>query len=281
MRRKLSLITAIVVGITLLASACSAVTTQVPASAASAVVTVHGGVIATPLPVPAAAKQPAPYNIYRGPNTTRYVIPTYDDCPRSVKEFKTMVDYASSDDKALALFPTGDCIKQYKTRGFNLVGYARERGVWVANHSISHPLLTRLSVKAAVKQISGTAVSNYGRPPYGGVDADVRKAYKSVSSYSRHGMRIWTWTVDTNDWKPLSSGSRPSSALIVKRALASVKAGGTILMHMQHKGFNPKTLQALEKGLAKKGLKLCKAWHGEDRTGPIEATGRVIPDNIC
>ncbi|MEO5949731.1 MAG: polysaccharide deacetylase family protein [Candidatus Saccharimonas sp.] len=254
-----------------------------PKAGATPIHAMRGGVIALPLSMPAASKQPVPYSIYKGPNTTKYVIPTYDDCPRSAKEFKTMIDYSSAHDKALVVFPTGDCIKSYKKRGFDLVGYARDRGIWTLNHSISHPPLTTLSLKAVVKQISGTAVANYGRPPYGAINATVRKAYKSVSSYGRHGMRIWNWTVDTEDWKAIRKGSseRPSSATIVKRALASVKAGGTILMHMQWHGFNPKTLRALETGLAKKGLKLCHAWHGEDGEGPIEPTGRIVPRNIC
>jgi len=282
-KRKVPLVIAIGVAVSLIVSACSTVTSQVPASASTSVASFHAGLIAEPLSAPAASKKAVPYNIYRGPNTTKFVVPTYDDCPKSVKKFEEMIDYASTHDIGLVVFPTGDCIKSYKKRGFDLVGYARDRGIWVLNHSISHPLLTTLALKAIVKQISGTAVANYGRPPYGGVNKVVRKAYKSVRSFDRHGMRIWTWNVDTEDWKALKKGSkeRPSSATIVKRALASVKAGGTILMHMQWHGFTPKTLIAYVKGLAKKGLAFCKAWHGKDRTGPIEATGRVVPDNIC
>lgn len=278
----LAIAVAVAVAMIVLLSGCSVPAPPAPASAA-AVGTFRVHVLATPQVRVTAQKAPAKYDQHHGPNTTEYVIMTYDDCPRSVKSYKTMVNYASSHDIGLVLFPTGDCIKSYKKRGFDLVGYARDRGIWVANHSKSHPQLTKrsLSKKAVVKQIEGTAVSNYGRPPYGAVNAKVRSAYKSVTSYGRHGMRIFLWDVDTNDWRALKNGKRPSSAVIVKRILADVDPGDSVLAHMQHNGFTPTTLRNLEKGLAKKGMALCRAWHGEDRTGPIEATGRFMPDNIC
>jgi peptidoglycan/xylan/chitin deacetylase (PgdA/CDA1 family) len=221
------------------------------------------------------------YDTQRGPNATDSIVLTYDDCPGSVSSYKKMVDYASSHDIALVLFPTGQCVKIYKKRGFNLVSYARDRGIWVANHSFSHPLLTKLKKPQIVDQIDGTAVSNYGRPPYGGVNETVKAAYKAVRSYDRQGMRIWLWNVDTSDWKTQANGERPSSRTIVSRIMRAIDGGESILMHMQHKGFTPTTLRRIKEGLANKGLTLCRAWHGEDREGPIESTGRVVPDNIC
>lgn len=255
----------------------------VQSTTASPAPSLQGGVIQTPaMQLVTLAATPA-YDTSRGPNSTDAVVLTYDDCPRSIKQFKAAINYAAEHDIGLVLFPTGDCVKSYKRQGFGLVTYARDRGIWVANHSRSHPLLTssKLSRADVVRQISGTAVSNYGRPPYGGVNAKVRGAYASVSSYDRDGMRIWPWDVDTLDWQKLENGSRPSSALITKRAVKAADEGETVLMHMQHNGFNAKTMKAIAKGLAKKGLELCRAWHGEDREGVLEATGRVIPDNIC
>lgn len=245
---------------------------------------------ATPAPSPSASVQPtvqastpAPtkvakkYNIFRGPNTTKRVVLTYDDCPPSVKKFKTAVTYAVKHDIGLVLFPIGgaQCVARYKAHGFDLVAYARKRGVWVGNHSLTHPNLNLLSSTKIKHEISGTVVSNYGRPPYGAINTKVRKAYASVTSNGRSGMRPWLWTVDTNDWKGKTREQ------IAKWAIDHARAGGTVLMHMNHSGFNPWTMQHIVDGLARRHLQVCGIWRGEDHTGGPEATTAFFPDNIC
>ncbi len=71
----------------------------------------------------------------------------------------------------------------------------------MGNHSWSHPLLTRLPVKEALKQINDTQdiiekISGYRptliRPPYGGINDELRSQMK---------MDVALWDVDPEDWK--------------------------------------------------------------------------------
>lgn len=251
-------------------TACASITTKSVAIQSMAQVAPKTSVSPTvQATTPTPKKVTKKYNMARGANTTSRVVLTYDDCPRSVKEFKTAVNYASAQGIGLVLFAIGDCVKMYQKRGFDLVGYARARGIWVGNHSMTHPVLNSPSPTAIKKQIGGVVVSNYGRPPYGAINAKVRKVYAQL------GMHPWTWTVDTNDWRG------KTRAQIVAWAVKYARAGGTVLMHMQWHAFNPTAMSEIKAGLAKKGLKVCGIWRGEDRTGPIEATTATFPDNIC
>ena len=132
--------------------------------------------------------------------------------------------------------------------------YARSLGHYVFNHSVSHPQLTDLSKSAVIRQLgSPGVVTTYGRPPYGAYNSTVREAYAAV------GMRIWTWTVDTNDWRGKSSSQ------LVSYVVNNVKGGDTVLMHMQWNGFNKSTVKKIKSGLKKKGIALCK------NTGKVSA----------
>ena len=183
------------------------------------------------------------YSVTRGPNTSKRAILTYDDCPKSLSAFKTTVKAASDLGVRLALFPTGDCV----TAGRFDAAYARSLGHYVFNHSISHPDLTTLSYSSAVRQLGAPGiVTTYGRPPYGAYNSTVRRAYDAV------GMRIWTWTVDTNDWKGKSSSE------VTSYVVRNADGGDTVLMHMQWNGFSGSAIRAMRDGLADRGVGLCR-----------------------
>ena len=160
--------------------------------------------VSTNTKAPVAPKTPR----LRGPNKTSRVVLTFDDCPRTLSAFTSAVNYASANNIGLVLAPTGDCISSFKSRyGVDIAARARAKGQWVINHSISHPDLRKLSCAAAAKQLGGSGVhTNFGRPPYGAVDASVTCAYAKV------GMAIWTWSRDTMDWSVKSKASRASAA---------------------------------------------------------------------
>jgi peptidoglycan/xylan/chitin deacetylase (PgdA/CDA1 family) len=205
----------------------------------------------------------------RGVNLSKTIVLTYDDCPRSISDFKSAINYALTHDIGLALFPTGDCVRSYKRRGLDLVNYARQRGIWVGNHSVSHPDLNLLSRAAIAREIGGTVKSDVGRPPYGAINTKVRGVYDKL------GIRPWTWTVDTNDWR----GKTRSQ--VVAWTVKYARAGDTVLMHMQWRGFNPTAMRDIKRGLAAKGRHLCGIWRGSDRFGLVEETTAAFPDNIC
>ena len=193
--------------------------------------------------VATAPAQAAGYSISRGPNTSKKVILTFDDCPKSLSSFKKTVKAFSDMGVRVALFPTGNCI----TAGRFDAKYARKMGHYVFNHSITHPDLRTLSY-AGVKRELGKpgVVTTYGRPPYGAYNATTKRAYAAV------GMKIWTWTVDTNDWRGKSSSQ------LVSYVVNNARKGDTVLMHMQWNGFNASAVRQMKDGLADKGVGLCR-----------------------
>lgn len=178
-----------------------------------------------------------------GPNRTRRVALTYDDCPRSLADFKRVAVGAEKLGIGLMLFPTGDCLRS----GRFSAAFARANGHYVFNHSISHPDLARLTYGEVLRQLEEPGVqSRYGRPPFGSYSPTVARAYAA------RGMRIWTWSVDTLDWRGRSMQS------VVSTAVHSPRAGGTVLMHMQWHGFSVSALRQMKAGLDKRGLGTCR-----------------------
>ncbi len=183
------------------------------------------------------------YSIRYGPNRTARVALTFDDCPRSLAEEKEVLQGATDLGIGLMLFPTGSCIhsKTFDPK------FARKLGHYVFNHSNTHPLLTRLSYSGVLSQLGPPGVqSSYGRPPFGGWNSTVARAYAAK------GMRMWVWSVDTNDWKG------HSEAAVVKYVIRTARAGDTVLMHMQWNGFSVDALRKMQAGLAKRGLEVCR-----------------------
>ncbi|MFT3969792.1 MAG: polysaccharide deacetylase family protein [Micropruina sp.] len=213
---------------------------------------------AKPSTNPARTNGPKPphrkgYSILYGPNRTARVAITFDDCPRSVAEEREVLTGATALGIGLMLFPTGNCIR---TKHFD-ADIARTLGHYVFNHSNTHPLLTQLSYAGVLSQLGKPGVqSRYGRPPFGGWNNRVAQAYAAK------GMKMWLWTVDTNDWHGYSE------AQIVKYVIRTAKAGDTVLMHMQWNGFSVDALGKIQAGLAKRGLEACRNY-GE--TTPVRS----------
>lgn len=199
----------------------------------------------------------AKYDVSSGPNTSKRVILTYDDCPRSLKAFKRTVRAAEKLNVGLALFPTGACIRAGKFDA----AYARRHGHYVFNHSVTHADLSRLSYARVKRELSAPGVvTNYGRPPYGASDATVRRAYRAK------GMRMWLWDVDTNDWRGKSRAS------VVRYVVRNSRKGDTVLMHLQWNGFSGTAIRQMKAGLAKRGIKLCRNYVG---TTPRKPAGSL------
>ncbi|KDN24002.1 polysaccharide deacetylase family protein [Amycolatopsis rifamycinica] len=100
-------------------------------------------------------------------------------------------------------------------------------GMWVGNHSYTHPHLGQLGQAQVDSEISRTqqAISAAGggtprlfRPPYGETNATVQ------SVASKYGLRQIIWDVDSGDWNNASV-----SAIVA--ANARLTNGQVILMH--------------------------------------------------
>ncbi|MBO0726608.1 MAG: polysaccharide deacetylase family protein, partial [Blastocatellia bacterium] len=122
-------------------------------------------------------------------------------------------------------------------------------GHLLADHSYSHPDLTKLSPADQSREINNTilllekvigAKPTLFRPPYGAKNAVVRKEVESL------GLKSILWTLDSMDW------ADPIPESIVQRVLAQVNVAkkGVLLMHdihMQSAAALPRILEELSK----------------------------------
>ncbi len=192
-----------------------------------------------------------PAGIYNGLNRSTRVVLSFDDCPRSLRQFKQTVLAAERMHVGLVLFPTGTCLR----RGTFDAGFARRHGHYVGNHSVHHKDLTRLSYQGVLAEL-GTQRTSFARPPFGAYNATVRRALAAKS------MQMWLWDVDTNDWRGKSQGQ------VVSWAVSHSHRGSTVLMHMQHRAFNPSAIAQIKAGLARRGLKVCRPYPGTTPARP-------------
>ena len=107
----------------------------------------------------------------------------------------------------------------------------------IGNHSWSHPVLSKLSLDDAKKQITDTedaltkvlgSSSKLMRPPYGAITDDIRNSLD---------LSFIMWNVDSLDWKS------KNEAAILTEIQREVKNGSIILMHDIH----AETVHALPK----------------------------------
>ncbi|GAA0901378.1 polysaccharide deacetylase family protein [Streptomyces thermoalcalitolerans] len=102
-----------------------------------------------------------------------------------------------------------------------------DAGMWVGNHSYTHPHLTQQSQAQIDSEISRTqqAIANAGggtpklfRPPYGETNATLR------SVEAKYGLTEVLWDVDSQDWNGASTDA-------IVQAVSRLGDGQIILMH--------------------------------------------------
>lgn len=149
---------------------------------------------------------------------------TYDDGPGA--RTGELLDYLEQNEAHASFFLLGECISdsngQYIKRMVDI-------GCEVANHSFSHPQLTKLSdegikeeinkTNAKIAEMTGGVTATLMRPPYGAINDTVRGAV---------GMPMIMWSVDTLDWKTRNAQST------IDHVMSNVKDGDIILMHDIH-----------------------------------------------
>ncbi|MFD0318241.1 polysaccharide deacetylase family protein [Streptomyces flavalbus] len=124
-----------------------------------------------------------------------------------------------------------------------------DAGMWVGNHSYTHPHMTQLSQSQMDSEISRTqqAIANGGggtpklfRPPYGETNSTLR------SVESKYGLTEILWDVDSQDWNNASTDA-------IVQAASRLTNGQVILMH----DWPANTLAAIPRiaqNLASRGL---------------------------
>ena len=168
---------------------------------------------------------------------------TFDDGPGPYTD--EIVDCLNKYGAHATFFVVGNRVNTYK----NELKYAYDSGNEIANHTYTHPTLTKLSTSkmssevsktdSAVKKITGE-VPALMRAPGGATNSTVRKTIKKPFIY---------WSIDTLDWK------HRNASKTVNTVMKNVKDGDIILMHDIHKATKTAALELIPK-LQKAGYQL-------------------------
>jgi peptidoglycan-N-acetylglucosamine deacetylase len=151
-----------------------------------------------------------------------YVALTFDDGPNA-STTSSLLSVLKSAGVRATLFNIG----QNAASNPALVKAEAAAGMWIGNHSYTHPHLTTLSQSQMQSELSRTqsAISSAGggtpklfRPPYGETNATL----KTVES--QLGLTEIIWNVDSQDWNGASTAA-------IVAAAARLTAGQIILMH--------------------------------------------------
>jgi peptidoglycan/xylan/chitin deacetylase (PgdA/CDA1 family) len=157
-----------------------------------------------------------------------YVAITFDDGP-SPENTPRLLDLLKKRGLKATFFVVGQCAMEYP----DIMKRMAAEGHEIANHSWSHPLLTKLGEGAVTEQLQRThdaiqqtagVTAKVMRPPYGGFTANQR-----VWANKKWGYKTILWDVDPLDWKVRNAGHVESE--ILKRTVN----GSIILAHDIHK----------------------------------------------
>jgi peptidoglycan-N-acetylglucosamine deacetylase len=155
-------------------------------------------------------------------NCNGYVALTYDDGPNPGTT-GSLLDALTSNGLRATMFNTG----QRVSGNPSLARAQVDAGMWVANHSWSHPHMTQLSSSQMAQEISSTQQAiqqatgitpNLFRPPYGETNATLQ------SVEAQYGLTEVLWSVDSQDWNGASTAQ-------IVQAARGLQSGGVILMH--------------------------------------------------
>lgn len=197
----------------------------------------------------------------------RCVALTIDDGPGPMTG--TLLDILSKNHVPATFFLVGQMVQRHRLMARRI---ANTPGMTVANHTMTHPMLTRISATRAsaeitqdtrlIQQVTGVRV-RFFRPPYGlhnrATDAVARKL----------GQAVVVWSAGALDWQY----DTPSK--IVQVTLPQISAGSIVLAHDIH----PWTIKAVPTLIAKlraKGYILVSLDDilGNTRPGATYARGR-------
>ena len=216
--------------------------------------------LATPAFQPSPSPQPPPVNYTSVPQPTPapVIVPekttynscnvegmsiaiTFDDGPNA-ELTPRLLDMLKERGIKATFFVVGRNVEEYP----GIVTRMASDGHEVANHSWSHPALTKLGIESFRKQIENTnqAIVNATgkrpvlmRPPYGATSVTLNKRLNE-----QFGMKVILWSVDPLDWKYRNS-NRVYNAIV-----QNTRPGSIILAHDIHAttvAAMPATLDAL------------------------------------
>lgn len=196
----------------------------------------------TPVPAISSAVPASPRVTFSECNVEGpFIAITFDDGPHGV-ETPRLLKMLRDRGIHATFFCCGNCVAQNPEIAKQIVSDGHE----IANHSWSHPLLTKLGTESVrdqldrthnvIKQTTGVAPTLM-RPPYGAFTVQQR-----AWAHATWGYKCIMWDVDSLDWQHRSPAKTESIIL------SQTKKGSIILCHDIHKATidaMPATLDAL------------------------------------
>jgi peptidoglycan-N-acetylglucosamine deacetylase len=178
-------------------------------------------------------------SFYRGSKYKKQVALTFDDGPDN-NYTQRVLDILKKEQVKATFFVVGKMAKRYPSSLKRIY----EEGHIIANHSWNHPILTKMSASAVLKQIEDTnnvVTSVIGetpllvRPPYGALNK------KLESVIGDKGYKLIYWNVDTLDW------NNQSADKILATVKKETRPGSIILQHNAGSESIQATVDALPK----------------------------------
>ncbi|WP_400246574.1 polysaccharide deacetylase family protein [Niallia sp. JL1B1071] len=169
---------------------------------------------------------------------------TFDDGP-SNKPTKKILNALKKNNGHATFFVLGERVQYYP----EVIQQTIKEGHEIGNHSWDHPLLTKMTKKAALKEFQDTdellkeitgIETTLIRPPYGAIQKDLKKELEK---------EIILWTIDPKDWK------QSSKKKIVDKVIKESKDESIILMHDIYDKSADAAVELIEK-LTKEGYQL-------------------------
>jgi peptidoglycan/xylan/chitin deacetylase (PgdA/CDA1 family) len=220
-------------------------------------------------PVPAPVRKHAYSSVdVNGP----YIAITFDDGPHAVHTPK-LLDMLKQRGIRATFYVLGSSVEAYPDIARRIVAEGHE----IANHSWSHPALSKLSsagvdsqirrTNEVIKRVTGVQPTTM-RPPYGATNARLNKRLDE-----EYGLKVILWSVDPLDWK------YRNSSRVTQQILENTQAGGIVLAHDIH-ATTVDAMPATLDGLLAKGFKFVRVDEllKMERGGPSpDATAAATP----
>lgn len=187
-------------------------------------------------------KYPDIFKFHAADRTKRKVALTFDDVPDH-RLTPIILDILKKHHIQATFF-----IEGYRAKANpDVVKRMVAEGHVIGNHSYDHPLLTRSTIPAFVKQLQSTeSIVNeligykprFFRPPYGEITEE------QLQWAGDHGYIVVNWDVDSNDWRGISADK------VERNIMSGVQAGSIVLQHAgggSKRSYLQNTVQALPK----------------------------------